>query len=636
MSDLLNIGRSGLLAAQRQLGVTSNNIANANTAGYHRQVAEQRSIGSDFIGGAFQGAGTYVSDVKRIYNEFATKEMRISQSNLSYSEAKYTKLNELDQLFSLTGKSVPNAINDMFDAFNKLGDLPSDPGMRTNLLSNADRVAQSIRSLSSQLDVQYNNTNDQIRATADRINDISKEIADINTKLMGQQVQDPALQDRQEQLIQELSQYTDVNAVPLENGAKSIMIGGSVMLVSGEIPMQLGVTDGDPFGDEIGLTVTSGGRTVSVDGARLGGQMQALFEYRDQSLVPAKMQLSQLAAGIAGAINEAQRNGFDLNGQIGQDIFSDINSPELSLGRVGGYSENTGNAQLSVNIDDFSQLGSGSYTLSFEAGQYQLLNKTSGEQIPLTPDPNDPSRLIGGDGFSIRIDAGAMNDGDRFEIRPAAGISSALEVTMTDPDGIAAAGYSIEADENNSGATLGVLGVDRTANNFPTADSPLTLTFDASNGTYTATDKDGNTVSSGPYTPPSLTVAGVTLAVPNDLKDGDSFTLDMSFGEGDNSNALAMAGLQTDKIMNGGRQTFVDVFNQTINSVGAQTKRAAGEVESAQAFYNQAYTRVQSESGVNLDEEAANLMRFQQAYQASARLMSTASELYDTLFNSLR
>lgn len=638
--DLLNIARTGVLASQSQLGVTSNNIANANTAGYHRQVATQSTLESQRLGNSFYGTGTYVDDVKRIYNDYAARELRIGQTTLSGAEASYGKLSELDQLFSQTGKMVPQSLNSLFAGVNSLADLPADLGLRSSTLTDAKQVASSLNQMQSSLNGQLTQTNDQITGMTKRINEISKELANLNLELMKSPNQDAMLLDKQDALIQELSQYAQVNVIPQENGAKSIMLGGSVMLVSGEIAMTMDTKTGDPFPNELQLTSSIGSQSVAADPSKLGGQLGALFEYRDQTLIPASHELDQLALGIADNFNKMQAQGFDLNGQVGSNIFRDINDPLMSLGRVGGYSNNTGNATLGVNIDDTSLLTGGSYELSFTApATYELRDTETGVITPLTL---NGSTLEGGAGFSIDIKAGAMASGDRFVIRPTAGAANGITVEMTDPKGIAAASPKITADAANSGNTQVKLTqiTNRSAANFPITGSELTIQLDttAIPPTYEAFDASGSSLgAAAPYTPPSISAFGFTFEVDSTAAaSNDRFTFDLSFAEGDNSNAVAMAKLSESKVMNGGKSTLADVFENTKIDIGSKTKAAEVRVGSAEAIYQQAYARVESESGVNLDEEAANLMRFQQAYQASARIMTTAQEIFDTLLTSVR
>ncbi|SUI89318.1 Flagellar hook-associated protein 1 [Shewanella putrefaciens] len=638
--DLLNIARTGVLASQSQLGVTSNNIANANTAGYHRQVATQSTLESQRFGNSFYGTGTYVDDVKRIYNDYAARELRIGQTTLSGAEASYGKLSELDQLFSQIGKMVPQSLNSLFTGLNSLADLPADLGIRSSTLNDAKQLANSLNQMQSSLNGQLTQTNDQITGMTKRINEISKELANLNLELMKSPNQDAILLDKQDALVQELSQYAQVNVIPQDNGVKSIMLGGSVMLVSGEIAMTMDTKTGNPFPNELQLMSSIGSQSVSADPSKLGGQLGALFEYRDQTLIPASHELDQLALGIADNFNKMQQQGLDLNGQVGANIFRDINDPLMSLGRVGGYSNNTGNATLGVNIDDTRLLTGGSYELSFTApASYELRDTETGVITPLTL---NGSTLEGGAGFSINIKAGAMASGDRFAIRPTAGAANGITVEMTDPKGIAAASPKITADTANSGNTQVKLTqiTNRSAANFPITGSELTIQLDttAIPPTYEAFDASGTSLgAAAPYTPPSISAFGFTFEVDSTAAaSNDRFTFNLAFAEGDNSNAVAMAKLSESKVMNGGKSTLADVFENTKIDIGSKTKAAEVRVGSAEAIYQQAYARVESESGVNLDEEAANLMRFQQAYQASARIMTTAQQIFDTLLTSVR
>ncbi|MCE9686682.1 flagellar hook-associated protein FlgK [Shewanella sp. AS16] len=636
--DLLNIARTGVMASQSQLGLTSNNITNANTAGYHRQVATQATLESQQLGGHFYGAGTYVSDVKRIYNDYAARELRIGQTGLGAAEASHSKLSELDQLFSVIGKAVPQGLNDFFSSINSLADLPADLGVRGGMLASAGQLADSLNQMQAQLDGQLTQTNDQIEGITKRVNEISQELGNINRELMKSSGQDMQLLDHQDALIQELSQYAEVNVIPLDTGAKTIMLGGAMTLVSGELAMTVGTKQGDPVPRETELTGTIGDKNVAIDPGKLGGQLQALFDFRDQTLVPASHEMGQLALGIADAFNSMQGQGMDLNGQVGQNIFRDINDPLMSSGRVSAYATTPATAaNLSVNIDDTGALTGGAYDLSFDGANYQLTDVDSGAVTNLTL---NGTVLEGGAGFSINLDSGvaSLAAGNKFAIRPTAGAAGGIAVVMTDPKGIAAASPKINADAANSGNTqVKLVSIDnRNAANFPVTGNELTFTLDTVANTFTTLAADGSTSGPTAYTPPNISAFGFTFEVTSAGETGQSFSFDLSAAQGDNTNLVAMAKLSESKLMNGGASTLADVFQQTKLDVGNQTKAAEVKVGTANAIYQQAYARVESESGVNLDEEAANLMRFQQAYQASARIMTTASELFDTLFNSVR
>ncbi len=403
--DLLSIARSGVLASQQQIAVTGNNITNVNTAGYHRQVANQSTLGAVYEGGNFYGTGAYVTDVKRIYNDYAARELRIGGSSLSAAQTDLAKMSELDNLFSQVGKQVPESLKGFFESLNNLTDLPNDAGMREGVLSSAAQLMDSIKQMQSNLNGQVTQTNTQISGVTDRINEISKEIAAINDEMMKSPENPMHLLDQQERLIQELSTYAEVNVIPLEQGGSSIMLGGSVMLVSGNIGMELGTTEGNPFPEQMQITAKFGDKQVAFDASSVGGQLGALIQFRDESVLPAISELGQMALGIADAFNKQQSQGLDANGNVGQNLFTDINDPSLMTGRVGAHGSNKGSAELSVNITDVGALSGNNYQLQFTApDSYTLKDTKTGVETPMKV---NGTTLEGPKGFSIEMQ-GAM------------------------------------------------------------------------------------------------------------------------------------------------------------------------------------------------------------------------------------
>ncbi|GAA4890531.1 flagellar hook-associated protein FlgK [Ferrimonas pelagia] len=552
MADMMSIARSGILAAQQRLGATSNNIANVGTEGYNRQVVEQGSTASLRQGNHFVGTGTYVADIKRVYNEFAQRELSLATSQLSQSSTSYSKLSELDQIFSVVGKSVPNSLNTLFENVNNLSDMPTDLAVRENLLTSADQLAKAFNSINTELSNQLNMQNKQIDGVVERVNAITAELAAINGELQKVGGQDLQLLDQQDRLISELSEFVQINTIEQAHGVRSVMAGGAVMLVSGETATELGTVAGDPIPHQTRLTGTIGGQTVTLRNTELGGQLQGLFDYRDNELTQAKQQLELMAVGVADAFNQAQANGLDLEGNPGENLFTDINDPSLVSRRTAPFAGNQSAVSVDVRIDDTMALSGGSYTLSFERGGFALIDQ-HGDSVALTADPQDPTRLISAQGFSLHIDPNQMAQvGDKWQLTPTPGVANGMQMLLTDPRQVAAAG--------NEGV----------------------------------------------------------------------------FGPGDNSNAVAMAQLANSKLMNQGDMTLTDIYQNVTTTVGGKARAAEVAMQSADAVKGQAEARVASESGVNLDEEAADMMRFQQAYQASARIMTVAKETFDTLFNSVR
>ncbi|BDY04016.1 flagellar hook-associated protein FlgK [Ferrimonas sp. YFM] len=641
MADLMNIGRSGVMSAQKQLQVTSNNIANVGTEGYSRQVAEQRTSESLFMAGSFVGTGSYVADVKRIYNSYATRELNLATSQLSYANMSWRKADELNQVFSVSGDAIPESMNNAFKAINNMADIPNDLSARDNVLVSLGQLEGAFDTVAEGLTSQLRQTNEQVLVTVDRVNAITTELADINAQLMKVEGKDLQLLDYQSKLISELSDYVQVNVIEQDSGVKSVMMGGAAMLVSGPNQLELGTTDGDPVRHELRYTVDTGQNKITLDGRDVGGQLQALMDYRDNVLLPAERDLGKMALGLADAMNKAQANGFDLDGNVGQNLFADINSLEMSIGRSASSGSNAGGTEVGVNIDDVGALTGGKYTLVWDGANYQMTDEY-GKTSTLTADPANANRFVSAEGFSIIQDTsgGAPVAGDKWALMPTANAAKGLSLQIDNPRALAAAGYTKETTAGDGEATL--VSVDRTNPAFPAGEVNLSITPNdptstpPGQNTYTMTDKDGNALANGVYTGDTISALGFSVKIEDNTTATSSFKLNMDFAVGDNANAVAMGNIPNLKLQDGGKSTLADTFQGIITEVGSQA--AAQEVArtSAQAVFDQAQNRVESESGVNLDEEAANMMRFQQAYQASARVMTVAKETFDTLFNSLR
>ncbi|QIZ77244.1 flagellar hook-associated protein FlgK [Ferrimonas lipolytica] len=633
MADLMSIARSGILAAQQQLNTTSNNIANIGTDGYSRQTVEQRSLDSERYGSSFVGSGTYVSDISRVYNEYAQKELTLSGSTYSEAATTYSKLSELDQILTDVGSAVPDSLNTVLDNLNNIVDMPMDVAVRENTLTSAEQLAASYQSLSSQLDGQVTQINEQIEGTIDRINAITEELGSINTALATVQGNDMTLLDQQDRLINELSEFVQVNVISQDNGVKSVMAGGSMMLVAGEESMQIGVTGGDPIHYETQLTGTTGDKTIVMPDADVGGQLQALMDYRDNDLSEARSQLDLMALGVADAFNKSQSQGFDLNGNVGQNMFTDINDSQQMVGRAAQYGDNTGSKQIGVEIGDVSQLSGDSYTLEFDGSNYSMTDE-SGDTITLTVDPNDPGKLNSEEGFSIRIDGqGTPAAGDKWELEPTRGAAGNLEVQLEEGESIAAAGYKL--DTVSGDGSLNLVSVDRNDPSFPATGESFTIELDMTNGQFIHTDEAGNSTTYPLNADGNAEFNGILLEVDPSSADGDTFSLDLSFGPGDNSNALDMATIGDQKTMGDGSRTLHDVYQAMMTNNAGRANAAGVSAQSAAIVQQQAIDRVASDSGVNLDEEASDLIRHQQAYQASARVMTVAQETFDTLFNAV-
>ncbi|GLX77653.1 flagellar hook-associated protein FlgK [Thalassotalea insulae] len=663
--NLYQTGVSGLLAAQQQLATTGHNIANVNTEGYNRQRAEQNAAIGIYTGnGNFIGSGTYVQDVTRIYNQFSYKEQLHSKTNLGYSDTIHNSLNQLNEITSFSGGAIGNSIEKFYQAMNSIADNPSDSGLRSIALSQAEILSSDFRSLNENIDQMEKSANGEIQLMADKITKISFELAKINDQILQNDAasltgQPNDLLDRRDQLITELSEYTSVNTVTDANGVMTVMIGSGSTLVAGITPLSLSIEAGDPDPMQTSLQLSSANGQVEINKNTIGGALGAKFEFRDEHLSKIRNEVNRLAMAISQTLNKSQSEGLDLNQQQGLNVFTDINSAGLMQSRVSNFSDNTGTVSASVNITDVSLVPTDEFQVEWDGANYVMTNMTdnSTQTLVLTP----PNTYDTGMGFSFVIDSGAPAAGDKFLVRPTENSAALMQVTLKDADGIAASTpVEVKASEDNvSSGALNIIAMNDpvAARNFVNVtNSGLTVDVYQNGANYDYRIYDAGVtppnppstagaITSGSFAPGATAVidlppAPATMAFQIEIS-GDPvgqgalapevFEIKDAFGIGNGNNAGLMALTQEKGILNNGKETFSQSLGISTARVGSDAKSAELVADTADALFTQAYNRNQETSGVNLDEEAANMLKFQQAYQASSRIISVANEIFDTL-----
>jgi len=653
--NLYQTGVSGLLAAQQQLATTGHNIANVNTEGYNRQRADQNASLGQVEGPNYIGTGTYIQDITRIYNQFSYKEQLSNQSNLSNADAMHASMNQLNEVMSSSGAALNTSIDQFYQTINSIADNPSDSGLRSIALNQAGIISSDFNSLNDNLDQLEKSANGEIVQIASQISEISLEIAKINDQILqGQNIgnsgQPNDLLDKRDMLVNELGKYTTVNTIEDANGIMTVMIGQGSTLVAGITPLTVEVQAGDPDPLKTQLRLVSPNSTVALNGGSIGGALEAKFEFRDQQLTNVRNDINRLAMAISSSLNASQADGLDLNAQQGSNFFTDINTTALQQSRVLSPSTNTGTLTAQVNITDVSLVPSSEFEIRFDGANYQMKNMADGTVTNLgAPGAGTYATAYG---FEFIETAGAPATDDSFIIRPTENSAAFMKVALSDGSGIAASS-AVEvtpSDNNISSGTVEVVNMLDPVN--ARAAMPMRIdVLESPPGTFNYTFTDNLGVTSAPiaYTPPSqmvnlpplpaaalftVEIAGTPSgAAPN---APEQFFIGDAFGLGNGNNAVAMAKTQEAATINGGQETFTQSLAITTSSVGSKAKSAELVADTAQALYTQAYNRNQETSGVNLDEEAANLLKFQQAYQASSQIISVANTIFDTLLAAAR
>ncbi|MBV7536897.1 flagellar hook-associated protein FlgK [Duganella sp. sic0402] len=647
--SLLSIGKSGLLAAQVGLSTTGNNITNANTAGYNRQVAIQGDTGTQYQGFGYVGTGTEIQAVRRYYDNFLSTSLRNAEANQAALNTYSQQIGQIDNLLSDPTAGLSPALQDFFSGVQDATANPASSAARQSLLSNAQSLASRFQAMSSRLTEMSEGVNSTIKSSVNEINAYANQIADINNAIAGLTTSTAApndLLDKRDQMLTELNKLVKITVTPGDNNMLNVQFGTGQPLVVGNKPFQLATSTSatDVSRLVVGYQAGNGNFSELPDAVFTGGQLGGIMDFRNGALDRAQNALGQVAAGIATAFNAQHVLGQDQNGDLGTNFFNPIQA------YVGYNTRNSpaSTAEVSAVVTDASALTASDYSVDYDGTNFNVTRKSDGKVTQINPFPQTEPQVIDGVAYTI---TGTPADKDNFQVRPTYNAANSLTVAINDPAKIAlAAPISTAAPTTNAGNGKITAGsVDKnylTAGNALTA--PATLTFDKASGTLSGfpADKDVTVTVGGtatvypagtpvPYTDgANISFGGVNFAISGTPADLDTFTVGPNTsGVGDSRNGALLAGLQTKNIMDNGKATFQTTYAQMVNFVGTKARESQIAGTAADAAVKQATNSQQAVSGVNLDEEAANLLRYQQAYQASGKVMQVASQLFDTLLS---
>ncbi|MFN4321234.1 MAG: FlgK family flagellar hook-associated protein [Aeromonas media] len=660
-SDLLGIGTSGVLAQQRLLQTTSNNIVNVNSQGY---VRERTLIYTNSIG---LGTGDMVSE--RVINAYAKAEMRRDTSAYHASGTRYDQLFQLDSLLGDSSNSVGTTITSYFKAFHTANESPAEIGGRKTTLSELNGMVDRFHTLSAQLDNQSDTINATIGDETDRVNSLLNSINDLNQAIVrtqGSPEENLMLFDQRDEAIRQLSEKMEIRTVTQPNGSMLVnMSTGHSLVLDGGVA-QFKVVPGSPDSRDARLQLTLGANQANINDKDLGGAIGGLFTARND-MEPAKRELGQLAIAMADAMNQQNRLGMDLDNELGGDLFSLKGSQGLP------YAGNQGNGVASVNFvpGKGSEVTTFDYEVRFNSATgYEVFSiDGSGQRTSVATGTTLPATFeVVGHGIEIDL-SGTPVGGDKIVLQPTKHAAAGLEAAITRPEDIALAS-PIKADKNaqNLGSgeiTISSLYNTGTGSGFGTntldPSAPQVIKIDGS-GNYEVYDKNNNLLGVAPAstkgqnlmsalemplgTPIVLALTpGYDFSITGKVEANDSFTLSYNKdGFADNANGLALAELQNKELVrknnnaatSNDKMTFNDAYSGLVSGIGNKTSQAKTLLEANEAKLTQSTGIYESVSGVNLEEEAANLIRFQQSYAASAQIVNTAKTIFDTLLSSVR
>jgi flagellar hook-associated protein 1 FlgK len=627
VSDAFGIDLSALQAFQQAIAVTSNNVANANTPGYDEESINLTSAAPQAAGSAVEiGAGVNVAGVSRAYSQAAANQLNTSQSSLGQLTSLQNYTSQIDNLFGTTAGGLSTALQTYYNGWSTLADDPTSTAARQALIGDAQSLASTFQTNSTQLNDMNADVNAGITADVQQINSIGASIASLNlqiesgTAAAGQAPNE--LLDQRDQLVSSLSQLVGVTTSTGSDGSLNVFVGNGQPLVLQGVTTTLTVIPNQFNASQLEVS-TSNSDGNSISGSITSGDLGGLLAARTQAINPALNQLGQIATALAQSANSQQNSGFNLSGQLGANLFS-VGAPQATAS-----SQNTDGTQVSVSIGNIGALTADSYILGYNAGAYTLTDTTTGANVPLTGAGTAASPLTA-NGLSIVVSATPAS-GDQFLIQPTAQAAGSISVALTDPSGIAAAAalQTSAADTNTGSGAISGATVTDAAN--PNLRNTTTIKF------LTPTTYSINGAGSFAYTSgANIPLNGWQTAITGAPAAGDVFTVQSNAGgTGDNTNALANANQQAQGLLSNGTTSVSGAVSELITGVGSQAEQINTAQTAQTAVNTQAQTNVSSVSGVNLDDEAANLLQWQQAYQASAQALTIANSLFTSLLDSV-
>lgn len=684
MGSILNISVSGMNAAQVGLQTVQHNVANANTDGYSRQKITQATRIPNATGAGYIGTGTQVSSVNRLYDSFLSGQVNKAQTTLSALQASASQMESIDQLLADPTAGVAPAIEDFFSAAQEVGAYPSSVAARQTLVSSSQVLVNRFAVMGETINSLNDQINTQITTDVDALNGLASQLAAVNGEIAnaaGTGYQPNDLLDRRDLLISEIGKIVDVSVttVTTDGGVSAdyapvqIYMGNGHVLVSEASANKVSVVRSSE--DPAQLTFSLGGKEVHA-GDVTGGSLGGLLTFRDGTLATAQNSLGQVAFALASSFNEQHMTGMDLMGGQGQAFFNfasqvdtvgspatapaltiTLETPELTGDTITDYYKTT-----ATNSD---------YTLTYDGSNYTLTRESDGinwQGATLTAVNDaldlDTSKNGGPQGFKLNDKGSVIAAGTSYKIRPMADIATGIGINsaIVSDVRLVAAGLSVKASTTasnnaktgnaNTGSMDGT--VVRLATNSQTlvGGGGLTLSYEtASNeltgfggATVKVTGTDGKSYGSSPYTGGSVPYVpgatynadGVVFTLSGKPDDGDTLSLVLNnqspIGVSDSSNLLLLSKLETAKVINGAA-TYGGSYAQLVSNIGNRAASTKQALTSQQSLYDLSLARKESNSGVNLDEEAANLIYYQQAYQANAKSLQAAQKLFDTLMS---
>lgn len=621
-AGILAIGTSGLSAAYTALRTAGNNIANVNVPGYSRQEAVMAPQVGTFLGGNYVGQGVAVTEVRRVYSDFLTQQAHAAQAASGEANVRYGSLAQVANQFSDPITGVGATIDQFFQQIQDLSQRAADPSTRQALLSSANLMAQRFNDVGDRLQEFRVSADAQIRREVEAVGRLAEEVAQLNDRIslaQGAGLSPNDLLDRRDVAIRQLNDSIRVSMVEQTDGSANLFLANGQPLVVGNRASTLAVSVNPVDPQEVQVGVQTAGALIPI-AADSGGKIGGLLTFRSQDLVQVENELGRIAVVLSEQFNIQHRLGNDRNGVAGGDFFKPVPTNAFAI------STNAGGATISASFSDATQLKASDYRVDYNAGTYTLTRASDGQQwTSAAPSFNQ-------DGLSITLANTPPANGDVFLVQAVRAGARSMDLAISQPEQIAAASPVLV---NIAATNIGSVKVEDLSVAGPTRDpnvsQTVTIDFTSAN-TYTYTI---GAVTSAPqaYAPGTpITINGWSLTLQGAPVAGDQLTVTANVGGiGDNRNAIKLGQLANTSIVDGAG--LVNAMATVVARVGGETQNAGIYADAQASILDDSLNAESSVAGVNLDEEASRLLQFQQQYQAAAKVIATASAIFEEVLS---
>ncbi|MDP2383761.1 MAG: flagellar hook-associated protein FlgK [Nitrospirota bacterium] len=672
LDGLLDIGKSALKVAQNALTVTGHNVANVNTPGYSRQEAVLTERPPINGGPGMVGTGVQVVQIRRIVDSFINRELTNSHEVLGELGITREQLFQIQNIFSdSNNQGIGAQLNEFFSSLQDVAASPSDVTPRSVLLAKSALLTNSINQVAGELAARRTSVNDQVKQTISEINSLTAQIAEMNNKIVsaevtGQNAND--LRDQRDHAVNELAKRIDISVLEGANGALSVYVGRGQVVVENHVSRNLVAVESLDNGGMANVQYDTGSaRSSDITSLISGGRIGGLLNIRDTIIPGLQTSFDKLSASLVNEVNQLHRQGYGLDGSTGRDFFSPLTVTTHD------QTTNQGSATLASGpITANSLLAFQDYEIRFTSSTaYSIVNTTTGATIKgnyagiaVTPPTVDvPVNIVTGtnDTLTVVVDgttsgtitlAGAAAPGQSYP--SGASLATELQAKINADTTLQAAGRSVVVTYDTTTSRFTI------TSNASTAISAVNVAGGTARATLGFLSGTG-TAASGTYTgPQAFTVDGIQVTLSGTVVAGDKFSVN-SYDDaarllstsltsargvaasstragvpGNNAIVMALVALQSKSISGIGNTTFGDAYRVAATGVGVAAQSADTRLDAQTILHEQLESFRAQSSGVSIDEELVDMLKYQRLFEAASRLIIITNEMMQTLLDLKR